>query len=215
MLTKTQKKELIKELVDKIKRQKSLVFTDISKLNVGEMQQLRRELKKAGIDYKVAKKTLITLALKEAKQDIDVEQIPGSLGAAFSYDDPISPAKIIFKFAKEHKKLKIVGGMMENRFLTFEEVQSLSKIPSKEELLAILVNSLKGPSSGLVNVLQGNMRNLIGVLNEFNNCHFRRISLATRELQNTSVPTCALFVARRDFFDDLFRTTLAIHATQA
>ena len=165
MLTKTQKKELIKELVDKIKRQKSLVFTDISKLNVGEMQKLRRELKKAGIDYKVAKKTLINLALKEAKQDIDAEQIPGSLGAAFSYDDPISPAKIIFKFAKEHKKLKIVGGMMENRFLTFEEVQSLSKIPSKEELLAILVNSLKGPISGLVNVLQGNMRNLIGVLN--------------------------------------------------
>jgi large subunit ribosomal protein L10 len=165
MLSKTQKKELIKELVDKIKRQKSLVFTDISALNVGEMQKLRRELKKAGIDYKVAKKTLITLALKEAKQDIDVEQIPGSLGAAFSYDDPISPAKIIFKFAKEHKNLKIVGGIMENRFLTFEEVQALSRIPSKEELLAILVSTLKGPISGLVNVLQGNMRNLIGVLN--------------------------------------------------
>jgi large subunit ribosomal protein L10 len=165
MLTKTQKRELVKELVDKIKRQKSLVFTDISALNVGEMQQLRRELKKAGIDYKVAKKTLITLALKEAKQNIDVEQVPGSLGAAFSYEDPISPAKIIFKFAKAHKNLKIIGGIMENNFLTFEEVEALSKIPSKEELLAMLVGTLKGPISGFVNVLQGNIRNLIGVLN--------------------------------------------------
>jgi large subunit ribosomal protein L10 len=169
MLTKTQKRELVKELVDKIKRQKSLVFTDISGLNVGEMQKLRRELKKTGIDYKVTKKTLITLALKEAKQDIDAEQIPGSLGTAFSYEDPISPAKIIFKFAKEHKNLKIVGGIMENKFLTFEEVQFLSKIPSKEELLAIFVSTLKGPISGLVNVLQGNIRNLIGVLNAIKN----------------------------------------------
>jgi len=169
MLTKTQKRELIKELVDKIKRQKSLVFTDISGLNVGEMQKLRRELKRTGIDYKVAKKTLITLALKEAKQDIDITKITGSLGVAFSYEDPISSAKIIFKFAKEHKNLKIVGGIMENRFLTFNEVENLSKIPSKEELLAILVSSIKGPIFGFVNVLQGNLRNLIGVLNAVKN----------------------------------------------
>ena len=169
MLTKTQKRELIKELVDKIKRQKSLVFTDISGLNVGEMQQLRRELKKAGIDYRVAKKTLITLALKEAKQDIDIAQISGSLGAAFSYEDPISPAKIIFKFAKVHKNLKIVGGIMENRFLTFEEVEALSRIPSREELLSKLVWSIKGPISGFVNALGGNIRNLIGTLNAIKN----------------------------------------------
>ena len=165
MLTKTQKKELIKELVDKIKRQQSLVFTDVSGLSVGEMQKLRRELKKAGIEYKVAKKTLITLALKEAKHDIDISQVPGSLGAAFSYQDPVSPAKIIFKFSKDHKNLKVVGGIMEGKLLTVQEVETLSKIPSKEELLAMLVGSLKGPISGFVNVLQGNIRNLIGILN--------------------------------------------------
>lgn len=169
MLTKTQKKELIKELVDKIKRQQSLVFTDVSGLSVGEMQKLRRELKKAGIEYKVAKKTLITLALKEAKHDIDISQVPGSLGAAFSYQDPVSPAKIIFKFSKDHKNLKVVGGIMEGKLLTVQEVETLSKIPSKEELLAMLVGSLKGPISGFVNVLQGNIRNLIGVLSAIKN----------------------------------------------
>ena len=165
MLSKTQKRELIKELVDKIKRQQSLVFTDVSGLSVGEMQKLRRELKKAGIEYKVAKKTLITLALKEAKHDIDISQVPGSLGAAFSYQDPVSPAKIIFKFSKDHKNLKVVGGIMEGKLLTVKEVEALSKIPSKEELLAMLVGTLKGPISGFVNVLQGNIRNLIGILN--------------------------------------------------
>jgi len=165
MLTKTQKKQLVENLADKIKRQQSLVFTDIAKLNVKDMQVLRRELKKIGIEYKAAKKTLVNLALKKAKKDIDVSEINGSLGLAFGYEDPLLPIKMIFKFAKKHNSLKVVGGIMEDRFLTFEEVEALSKIPSREELLAKLVWSIKGPISGLVNVLEGNMRNLIGVLN--------------------------------------------------
>lgn len=169
MLTKTQKKQLVKDLADKIKRQQSLVFTDISGVSVAEMQKLRRELRKAGIDYKVAKKTLINLALKEAKQETDVANVAGSLGLAFSYADPISPAKIIFKFSKEHKNLKVVGGIMENKFLSFAEVEALSIIPSREELLAQFVWCIKSPISGLVNVLRGNMRNLIGVLSAIKN----------------------------------------------
>jgi len=108
---------------------------------------------------------LINLALKQAKQEIDISQLIGSLGLAFSYADPISLAKLIFNFAKEHKNLKVLGGITENRFLTFEEVKTLSLIPTREELLAKLVWSIKGPISGFVNVLAGNIRNLIGVLN--------------------------------------------------
>ncbi len=121
------------------------------------------------IDYKVAKKSLIDLAFKKVKQDIDISEIAGSLGLAFSYADSILPVKIIFKFAKEHKNLKIVGGIIENKFLTFEEIRALSMIPSKEELLAKLVWSIKGPVSGFVNALAGNIRNLIGVLSAIKN----------------------------------------------
>jgi large subunit ribosomal protein L10 len=169
MLTKTQKKKVIEDLADKIKRQHSLVFTDISGVNVSEIQKLRRGLRQAGIEYRVAKKTLINLALKQVKQETDISQLVGSLGLAFSYDDPISPAKIIFKFAKEHKNLKVLGGIMENRFLTFEEVKALSVIPTREELLAKLVWSIKGPIPGFINVLAGNIRNLIGVLDAIKN----------------------------------------------
>lgn len=169
MLTKTQKKKVIEDLADKIKRQHALVFTDVSGVNVDEVQKLRRGLRQVGIEYKVAKKSLINLALKQAKQETDISQLAGSLGLAFSYDDPISPAKIIFKFAKEHKNLKVLGGLMENRFLTFEEIRALSLIPTREELLAKLVWSIKGPISGFVNVLAGNLRNLVGVLNAIKN----------------------------------------------
>lgn len=164
MLTKQQKTEIIKDLTDKIKRQKGLVFTDFRGLKVGEIQDLRKQLKAAGIEYKVTKKTLIKLALEKAKKEVDTAQFEGSVALTLGYEDPIMPAKIISKFAREHKNLKILGGMIEDKFLTIEEVRELALIPSKDELLIKLIASLKSPISGFVNVLGGSIRNLIGIL---------------------------------------------------
>ena len=169
MLTKEQKKEIVEELTDKLKRQKALVFTDFRGLKVGEIQDLRKELRQAEIEYKIAKKTLIKLALEKAKKEIDTSQFESSVALAFGYQDPIMPAKIISKFAKEHKNLKILGGLMEDKFLTIEEIKELAKILSKDELLAKFIGSIKAPISGFVNVLQGNIRNLIGVLSALSN----------------------------------------------
>lgn len=164
MLTKQQKQQIIEELADKLKRQKVLVFTDFRGLKVGEMQDLRRQLREVEVDYKVAKKTLIKLALEKANKKVDTSQFEDSVALAFGYSDPIMPAKIISKFAKEYNSLKILGGLIDDKFLTLEEVRELAKIPSKEELLIKLVASLKSPISGFANVLGGNIRNLIGVL---------------------------------------------------
>jgi len=71
------------------------------------------------------------------------------------------PAKIISGFSKEHNKLKVLGGLMDDKALTVEEIKELAKIPSREELLAKLVWSIKSPVSGFVNVLSGNIRNLL------------------------------------------------------
>jgi len=161
MLTKTQKKKIIDELADKIKRQKILIFTNVAAVKVGEIQKLRRELKKEEVEYKVVKKTLINLALKQAKQEVDTSSFIGSSALAFGYQEPVLPAKIIYNFSKEHLNLKILGGLMENRFLTPEEVIELAKIPSKQELIAKLIGSIQAPIRGLVNVLEGNLRNLL------------------------------------------------------
>lgn len=165
MLTKAQKKKVVEELSDKIKRQKSLIFTDVSRINVSDLQNLRRKLRQADIEYKVAKKSLINLALKKEKQDLDTSKFQGSMGLAFDYNDPIAPAKILDKFTKEHEKFKILAGIMGNKILTMDDIKELAKIPSKEELLATLIGSLKAPIRGLVNVLGGTIRNLVGVLN--------------------------------------------------
>lgn len=165
MLTKTQKKKVIEDLADKIKRQQCLIFTDAKGIKVNEIQKLRRELKKADAEYRIAKKTLIDLAFKQEKTEINMSQFVGSLALAFGYKDPLSVVKILVNFAKAHENLKILGGLMEGRFLTIEEIGELAKIPSREELLAKLVWSMKFPVAGLVNIFRGNLRNLIGVLN--------------------------------------------------
>jgi len=163
MLTRKQKEQIVEELADKIKRQQSLIFTDVTGVNVSEIQDLRRKLRESEIEYKMAKKSLIDLALKKEKQDIDISDFNGSIALAFGYNDPIMPAKIL------HNKVKILGGIMENKVLTVDEVKELALIPSKPELLAMFIGSLKAPINGFVNVLGGVTRNLVGVLNAINN----------------------------------------------
>jgi len=169
MLTKNQKQQIIEELTDKIKRQKGLIFSDFRGLKVGEIEELRGELRKAEIEYKIAKKTLIKLALEKTKKEVDLSQFKGSLALTIGYNDPIMPAKILNKFTKTHKNLKILGGLMEDKFLTIEEVKALAKIPSKNELIANLIGNLKSPINAFANVLKGNIRNLIGILNAISN----------------------------------------------
>jgi len=165
MLTKKQKEQIVQELADKMKRQQSLIFTDITGVNVSGMQSLRRELRQSGIEYKVAKKSLIDLALNQEKIDADISNLNGSLALAFAYNDPIMPAKIIYDFSKKNKNLKILGGIMENKFLDVDKIKQFALIPLKPELLAMLIGSLKAPINGFVNVIGGGIRNLVGILN--------------------------------------------------
>ncbi len=169
MLNKQQKKELVEELADKIKRQKGLVFTDFRGLNVEELTQLRNELREIKGEYKIAKKTLINLALKKAGKDFNVNEFNNSVALTFGFEDPITPAKTICEFSKKHKALEILGGAMEGKFLSTEKVRELAKIPTKQELLAMLVGSLKSPINGLINALQGNTSKLVGVLSAISN----------------------------------------------
>jgi large subunit ribosomal protein L10 len=166
MLTKEQKKQIVEELADRIKRQQSLIFTDVTGVNVSGIQDLRRKLREAEIEYKIAKKNLIKLALEKEKKDMNIDEFKGSLGLAFSYKDPIRSAKILDNFSKEHKEFKILGGIMENKVLAIEDIEELAKIPSKDELLAMFIGSLKAPITNFANILQGSTRNLLLILKQ-------------------------------------------------
>ncbi|PIP26132.1 MAG: 50S ribosomal protein L10 [Candidatus Moranbacteria bacterium CG_4_9_14_3_um_filter_40_7] len=164
MQTKLQKKSLIKDWSEKIKTAKAVVFADFKGFPVKEMMALRKELRKAGVEMKVLKKTLMRLALKEAGVEMDVRKMEGQISLAVSPKDEIAAAKIIFQAAKANENLKITGGLLGRKEMSVPEINAMAILPSKEELLAKLTGSLNAPLSGLVNVLAGNLRGLVQTL---------------------------------------------------
>ena len=175
--TKDQKQKILDELKELLSRQKAVVLVGISGLKVKELSELRKKLKASGSKIKVLKKTLAKLAFAEKKIDgdegkssssssiFDREEMKTELAFVFGLEDEISPAKNAFQFSKENENLKILGGFIEGQFKEAEEMIVLAQIPSKEELFARLVGSISSPISGLVCVLQGNIKGLIYALN--------------------------------------------------
>ncbi len=161
--TRQQKEEILNKVLENIKNSKSVVFANFEGLKVKEVEELRKKCKEAGVEYFVAKKTLLKKALEEeGYSDYD---LPGEVGSAFSMEDEVAAAKVLNDFAKDHEQLQFIAGILENNMIDAEGVKNLAKLPSKDELLAKMVGSLKAPVSGFVNVLSGNLRGLVQVLN--------------------------------------------------
>lgn len=164
---KDQKKEILSNLKEKIKNSKSMVFAGFNALGVKDNESLRDQLRNEKSEYYVAKKTLLNRALKDNSLDINVRDFDGKVAAIFSYEDEVAPAKIIGNFRKnkeKENKIFFLGGILEGKLLSKEQVESLAKLPSKHELYAKMVGSLNAPISGFVNALAGNLRNLVNVL---------------------------------------------------
>ncbi|MFA4872137.1 MAG: 50S ribosomal protein L10 [Patescibacteria group bacterium] len=164
--TKLQKIEIIKKLQDNIKEMKSVVFVNFFGIPVKEISQLRQNCKDQEVEYVVAKKTLLKKVLSESGyQAVAEKNLSGEIAAVFGKKDEISPSKLIFDFVKSHEKMKVVAGILDGRVINADEIMALAKLPSKSELLAKIVGSIVSPLSGLVNVLQGNIRGLVFALN--------------------------------------------------
>jgi large subunit ribosomal protein L10 len=163
--SRDQKKELLDQLSDKVKKSKSIVFVDYKGTKVKEIEDMRKESKKQNAEYVVAKKTLIKIAFDNGKiEGINPKDVDGNIALLLSYEDEVSAAKLANQFSKDSKTLNMVGGVMEGKYIDAQMVKRLANIPSRLELYAKLVGTLNGPISGFVNVLQGNLRNFVGVL---------------------------------------------------
>lgn len=166
MLTRNQKQELVKELTEKIKAAKSAVFVDFKGLKVKDATILKKSLREAGVSYVVVRKTLIDIALKNAVvEGASIAKMEGQIALSLSNQDEVSAAKIIDTFAKTNENVKMLGGVLGTQLMSMAEVKALAKVPSKEQLLGQLVGTLNAPVSGFVNVLAGNLRGLVQVLN--------------------------------------------------
>lgn len=158
------KEQLVNEIKEKLQKAVSMVLVDYRGLNVEEVTELRKKSREAGVEYKVYKNTLMTRAFDELGITGFEDYLTGPNAIALGFGDPVIPAKIMSDFAKNHDKLEIKVGMIENKVLSLEDVKALADLPSKEVLVAQVLGGLNAPITGFVNVLQANIRNLVYAL---------------------------------------------------
>jgi large subunit ribosomal protein L10 len=151
----------IKIIQEKLDKAASMVVIDYAGADVKKLTELRAALREAGGEMFVTKNTLIDIAVGKGKL---TESLQGMSAAVFSYNDPVSAIKALVKFHDDNDLLEVKQGFMDDKVLSIEEVKSLSQLPSKNELIVMLIQRLKTPGQGLVNVLQANARNLVYVL---------------------------------------------------
>lgn len=154
----------VAELKDLLSSSKGAVLVDYCGLTVAEDTELRSKMREAGVKYMVAKNTFIRIAAKEAGVEGLDSYLEHNTAVAFSAEDPVAPAKILNDFSKDHKALEIKAGILDGKVIALDEVRALAELPSRDELLAKLVGSMQAPISGLVNVLQGTIRNFVYTL---------------------------------------------------
>lgn len=163
--TRQQKEQAYATLVEGLKSSKSAVFANFQGLTVHATEELRGKCREQNISFVASKKTLLKKALSEVGLDVDTKSFDGGVAVVLGMEDEVAPAQIVAEFAKTHEAVKIFGGILEGGVINSAKVEALSKLPSKMQLYSKLVGTLNAPISGFVNVLAGNMRGLVTVLN--------------------------------------------------
>jgi large subunit ribosomal protein L10 len=163
-LTRVKKENIVKDIEEKLDRQKAIMFMDFSGVKVKELTGLRNELKETGNEMEIAKKSLLGIALKNKKIEADVKKLSGEVAVIFGYEDEVASSKILYQFVKTNKKAKMLGGLIGSNFYDEKDVMRLAQLPGKQQLLGMLVGTINAPISGFVSVLHGNLRNLVYAL---------------------------------------------------
>ena len=137
-----QKKEEVTKLANKIKEAKLVLLTDYRGINVGDVTNLRADLRKANAEYVVIKNNITRRALAEAGIEGLDEQLVGPTAVIMTNEDYLEPTKTIYNFTKDNDYYKIKGGVVEGKVMTTEEIVTLAKLPSRETLLSMLAGAL-------------------------------------------------------------------------
>ena len=140
-----QKKQLVDEITDKFKSSTAVVVVDYRGLNVAEVTELRKQLREAGVEFKVYKNTMTRRAVEAAGLDGLNSALTGPNAIAFSTEDVVAPARILNDFAKDHEALEIKAGVIEGNVATVDEIKALATLPSREGLLSMLLSVLQAP----------------------------------------------------------------------
>ena len=148
------KQPIVEEIKENIKDAKSVVLVDYRGLTVEQDTRLRKELREAGVIYKVYKNTMVRFAIEGTEFEALKDDLEGPNAIAISKEDATAPARILAKFAKEAEALEIKCGIVEGTYYDQAGIKAISSIPSREELLSKLLGSLQSPIANFARVLK-------------------------------------------------------------
>jgi large subunit ribosomal protein L10 len=159
-----EKKQFVQELKQRLEKACVAILTDYKGLDVQSMTELRAKFREANVEYQVIKNTMLRLASEGTGVEAIKDSFKGPSAIALSYDDPVAPAKILTEFAKTNDKLEIKIGVMDGKAMDLAAIKALSDLPSREQLLAILLSAMNGVPRALVTALSDVPRRMVNVL---------------------------------------------------
>lgn len=149
-----QKKPVVAEISEHIADAQSVVLVNYSGLTVAQDTQLRKELREAGVVYKVYKNTMMNFAFQGTPCEDLCKHLDGTNALAICKDDATAPARIIAKFAKTAPKLELVAGVVEGGYYDQNGIKALAEVPSREILLGRLLGSMQSPIANFARVIK-------------------------------------------------------------
>lgn len=164
MINKKEKEMVVEDIARELEQADLIVITNYRGLNVSAINSLRRKLGAEQCSFRVTKNTLTKLACRKIGLEALEPMLEGPTAVAYTSADTVSPAKVFDEFVKENEALVIKGALLDGNILGPEKIKALAAIPSREVLLAQVCSAMQSPMTGFVNVLQGNIRNLVYAL---------------------------------------------------
>jgi large subunit ribosomal protein L10 len=152
-ITREKKNQLIESYVEKLSRSRAIILTDYRGLTVTEMETLRGKLREAGGGYSIVKNTLAARALEEVGFSVPEDALAGPTAIGFAYDEAPALAKVLNDFAKETEILHIKGGVLDGKFLSPKQIESLANLPPREVVLAQLLGLIQQPGNRVAGVI--------------------------------------------------------------
>jgi len=166
-MKRSEKDAIIDEVAERTGKAQAIYFADFTGLTVAEEQELRREFRKAGVEYTVYKNTLVRKALERVTgYDKVYDYLVGPTGMAFCGDDISAPARIIKKYHEKTGKMKLKAAVLEHEVYDGSRIADLAAIPSRSELMASILGSIEAPVSGIVGVINAFARDLVSVIDQ-------------------------------------------------
>lgn len=159
-----EKEDLVAVLREKITKAESIIIADHTGINVNDLTVLRRDLRNAKAELRVAKNTLLSRAARDAGMAELAKLLAGPTSMIFGFDDPSVPARIILEYQKKTEKPRIRGYVLGRRLLAVEDFMRIAQLPARQQVLAQLIGSMNSPILGFVMTLDGMTRNFIGLV---------------------------------------------------